>query len=422
MTTLIITFALLLLIIRSMANNIAIWVILRSFDIASNRTSHLSEDRHLVLILKVFEETTLIKDTVHYIAQQIEGLERVSAIIVGTAKERGNNNLNPTLELARCITNARHNFMVVEAPVEFTSHAGQNNYALEFIKSPPDKTWIFTLDIDSRFTQQGLCALMKEINQGTQIIQQSALFLTNFESLGFLQKAHALYQSRWTVAHEIKRIQLHNLTKLSIAHVVGHGLCINLSLLKDFGNFPLETMMEDINLGFYLVCAGQQIKALNVFELADNPASLIDGLRQEYVWSFGAMFYPLYLKHYINKFPDHWKQNYARLLFITGHGVITYIAWLFGSWILVYCIVLGLLGNLLAKVYIALYLFEFIQCAYYFWKSGYFSVLNLILAPLYGLIGALRRSIGADFAMLHLLSRRQIIKFKTSHSDIPKYR
>ena len=410
------------LIVRALLSNISVFLILRRFRLSrreSDDTVQLSANRHLMMLLKVFEEHALIEETVLSLSNQIAAWPDMSLMVVGTERERNGEGRNPTLDKARLAAFGRNNVQVIEAPIKANaSHAWQNNYALDFITTEAHHTWIMTLDIDSRFTKTGLNTIVRHINDDRNVIQESCVFLANYRRLGLWQRAHALYQSRWTISHEIRRILIHNATHLSVAHVVGHGLCIRLSLIRELRGFPEETPMEDINLGFYLVAMGEHIESVKDFEMGDTPETIRDGLRQEYAWSLGARMYPMYLRHFAHKFPAEWQRQKVRLLFLTLQGTISYINWLSSSWIVMIVLVNALLGNVWASLFLLIYIGDYFQCAYFFWQQKWISVGDVIVSPALALMAALRRSLGADAAFVNGLTGREIVKHKTPHHGL----
>ena len=412
---LVISYLYFLLCLRSIFSTIFICLVLRRFIRPHIPENPLSADKHLVIILKVFEETRLIEETITYIKRHTHNINNLKVIIVGSARERNSEGNNETLKLAASVIPRSAEYIIVEDPELNGSHAHQNNYALQFIKTPHDRTWIMTLDIDSKFSKRGLQAVVNEINSNTLVMQQSCLFLSNFPRLSVIQKGHAIYQSRWTIAHELKRILLHNHTFLSVAHVVGHGLCIRLDTLFFFGGFPEETMTEDIHLGYYIVAARLPIKSIPIFEIGDSPEHFRDGLRQEYVWSFGAMNYPQYHSVFRKRFPDIWKKNRFRCFIIMVESIISYVGWLTCSWLVASAIVAAMCGSIPALWFVMLYIFEFLLCAVAFLYFGLMTKSDFIMTPIYGLLGAVRRSLGADIAAAAVLLGQSPKKHKTPH-------
>ena len=404
--------------LSSLARNGVISLLLRRARQHVVSPQDLTVDKHLCMILRVYQEEAMIEAAIHYVAQCVEGMRNVSVIVVGTARERDQHGRNPTLELAKAAAVHLPRFEVIEAENKVGgTHAHQTNWALRAIKTPPSATWIFTLDIDSRFSTAGLYATIDAINAGMPIIQQHALFILNFPSLPFSQRAHALYQSCWTIRHEMKRIYLSNKTKLSVAHVTGHGLCINLEKLHEYGDFPEETPFEDINLGFYLVASKEIIHSLPVFELGDTPPSLGAGLRQEYSWSYAAMMYPWYLANYRRRLPERFSRNRIRSITMTAMGVWSYLRWLAGSWFSIALVIAAVSGNTLAIACCLAVALEYFQCVAFISRYDKLSPADSVMSPLYLIVGIARRSAPADLAFVHWITRGSVLKLKTPHSS-----
>jgi hypothetical protein len=400
----------------SVITNIIVFIILRRFNLYVGTDVALKDDRYLVFVLRVLREETIVAQSIDYIARCVDGVKNVSVIIVGTERERNDLGLNPTLERARAAIANLSQFMVVEAPAGRNgTHAHQTNYALRFINTNSHNTWTFTLDIDSQFGRRALYAAVEAINADVDIIQQHALFLSNYQRLSTLHRAHAIYQSAWTIRHEMKRVYLNLSIGISLAHVVGHGLCIRLSKLCEYGGFPEETPFEDINLGFYLISSGETIHSLPVFELGDNPVTLRDGFRQEYSWSYAAMLYFRYLRHFRSKCPTKFSEHRSRALVLASVGTWTYIRWLIGSWFSVLLLGFAILGDWVAIATVAAVSCEYTQCALRFHSLRLLTNIELALSPFYVLLGILRRSIPADKAFIDWMAFRTVTKHKTPH-------
>lgn len=408
--------ALVLLIVRSLFSNLAVGIILRYLCSAGHLNGlQLTNGKHLVFILKVFNEVPTIADTCEYLLGLCRGRSNIKVIIVGTFRERDMQGRNPTLDIARRETKGCDFISIIECPYE-GSHAVQNNYGLSFIKSDPSLTWVMTLDVDSRTGSVGLDQAIEQINNDRIVIQQSTAFLSNYERLSHLQKGHALYQSRWTIAHEMKRIMMHNCCGLSVAHVVGHGLCINLRTLNELGNFPEDTPFEDIHLGFYISTKGIPIVPLRSLELGDTPVRVMDGLRQEFSWSVGAMNYPRYVFRYLRQFPVTQPLEYFRIFGLATHGFIGYLGWLISSWVLLGTTYLAVQGMQLASLFLFLYVFEYLQCIRYFYQRGWLKLSDAVVSPFYFAFGFYRRSFPANACLAVWLAKKKVSKYKTRHN------
>jgi hypothetical protein len=63
--------------------------------------------------------------------------------------------------------------------------AHQVNYAAQLLpqRGVPASTWLFLVNIDSQFSRDGLMAVVEHIDNEARIIQQSAVFLSNYSRL-----------------------------------------------------------------------------------------------------------------------------------------------------------------------------------------------------------------------------------------------
>ena len=184
----------------------------------------------------------------------------------------------------------------------------QLNFACDFINQSddPQKTFMMVYNADSVVPEDLIIKTEKFLGlfPEARVIQQSAVFLNNFNSFkgswrkSFLQ-AIALLQTRWTLSHEIPRILKQFNSKignfLEGSHVVGHGLIIRLDVLNKVGNFPTKYLNEDLPLGYLVRLHGEKIYPFPVLEYADSPASIKSMFNQYKVWFYGVFSYPQYM-------------------------------------------------------------------------------------------------------------------------------
>lgn len=405
-----------LLILRGILLNIVTFRILRRlYNYRTKETKLADPQRKIVIILSVYEETDLIEDAIQYIDSCIDNLDHIGVIIVGTSRERDNIGVNKTLDIAKKHTANKPTFQVLELDTKNGVKAHQVNYALRHIHTDERKTWVFLMDIDSRFSKAGLYEIIEAINDNSLVIQQHAAFLYNFNEISYIQKGQALYQSRWTITHEISRVVLNKITKYTIAHIVGHGLCINLELLRKYGGLPEETLVEDITLGYYLVASGQTIESTHVLELADCPNKFLDGFKQQKRWSVGAMLYPRYWINFKHKFPHYWRKNVCRSLLMMLQGVASYIVWIMTSWVLLIILISAESRFWLVSIFFLLYLTDFIQCIRFFYVKNYIKMQDLWIAPFLMITHVFLRSIPANTALFDFAVGGKIYNYKTKH-------
>lgn len=376
----------------------------------------LMSGRRIVIILKVYREEGNIGAAIGHIQSVLHNFEHFSAIIVGTAKERTDGGDNLTLDAARrAVLPGSPRIKIIEAPGDQHANVAQQlNYAVASIDSDPTRTWILTMDVDTRFSLKGIREINSYVNRDEKIIQQSGLFLANYSELSFWQKGHAILQSRWTICHEVLRIHAHRHCRLVLAHVVGHGLCINISTLRLHHGFPAETFIEDIHLGFNLAGDGEAIRSCYTFDDSDNPKTLLAGLRQEYSWSYGAMLYPLYWHHYPHYATLGDRRRIVPLIMML-QGIMLHVNWLCMSWVVVGLGVLAIRGSILALSVLGIYLIDYLACVILFVRLGKLRFSQIPQAMLATCTAILRRSLPADYALLRLLLGLHIGRFKTNH-------
>ena len=377
-------------------------------------SSNLNEGKQIFLLLKVLEEENNITNAVEHMDQIIKNNPNFCGIIVGSVKERIND-VNPTLIKAhRRVNELSSSIKIVEAPLTVTANAaGQLNFSISYIKSN-ENIWILLLDIDTRISQDALEEIIYYVNQGSQVIQLSAHFLLNFEAQSFLQKGHSLLQSRWTISHEMLRLRLYHLTRLVLTHVVGHGLCINLEYLKSIGKFPEETFVEDIHLGFNIACSGVSIVSCSHFDESDAPTTLLDGLKQEFSWSFAAMLYPAYFRTWLCT-PSHSIGMRAKACWLCVQGVLLYLNWQLVSWFMFGAIVLIWTGHHLACAFVLVYFLEYLTCVMLFIRLNKITSRDAVVGILALPFAILRRSLPANVAFLYSLVTGSVRRFKTPH-------
>ncbi len=405
------------MLVRSIISLIWLIWLTRFFLRSAHKPTVLNETRHLVLLLKVLREEATIESTLKYIHEQIFDIGNIICIVVGTAHERNDVGVNGTLLVAKqFVERFKGRLKVIEAPATGGTQAAQKNYGLLHLDTSAEKTWILTLDIDSRISRSAIFEVIENINRDVPVMQMGCLFLSNWARLSIFQRGHAIHQSRWTLAHELRRLFVHNKISSSIAHVVGHGFCIRRDILAKYGDFPKSLPIEDVHLGFYLVAHRQIIKVLSSLEVGDSPDNLLAGLRQEYVWSHGAADSIRYVLETRKRFPSIWKADRFRIAMLGIHGTIAYFFWLTKSWIIIAIIVLGLCGLSSAWLTLGCYAMEYWVCAYLYMQRSFISLADFAVSPLYGLIGASRNSLPADIAFVRQMLRIPITKFKTPHS------
>ena len=273
----------------------------------------LEQRRKLFIIVRVYHEERNIISFLEYHKGLLERAG-IKIIVVGTQKERDNNNCNETLENAKILAKsvAVDGIIVVETPVEYgIGVAAQTNYAIETICKDDDyyKTWVLTVDVDAMISKENINELIWFINQNNAVIEMQSTFLKNYKKVSIWQKLHAIYQDRWAIVSEMFCGRIKNKWKYFYTNISGCGMCMRMDVLFKMGLLPVLTDYEDIHFSFLINCMGVKIKTCVTRILCEIPSNLREGLRQEYEWSFSSwdLFY------YIHNLKNTFNENVNRI-------------------------------------------------------------------------------------------------------------
>ncbi len=340
-----------------------------------------------IILIPLLREQDIIEDTIKHFCN-LEG--NYIAYLITTSKEDDDKKHNTriterykqmptTRQLIQKILSLKPNMNIkvkhLHSPNIKGVAADQYNYALNKLSNKINSNdYVIIYNADSRI-QKNTLKLYEQIiksHNNCLVIQQSSLFLSNYNQLSGFLKSIALLQTRWTLAHEIPRILRTNgiLSFTEGAHVVGHGLCINYQVLKNIGGFPTNYLNEDLALGYFLRLHGYKIHSLKSLENADTPTSIKSMFYQYRTWFYGVIFYPQYM---INGFSEKKFDKF----YVTLWGIKYFIR--------------GLLWLNLSGAWLFLFIFPLVvnRMDLLFW-----SILSFIIyAPV-------------SFGLIHLLFRR----------------
>jgi cellulose synthase/poly-beta-1,6-N-acetylglucosamine synthase-like glycosyltransferase len=399
-----------------------IWVSLavrhfRVGDRPSPMYSEIPEGCWLSIIVPVFDEQNVYEPI-----KQLERLagmgSNVRVIIVGTAAERRSaEGLNDTLEACR-----RHvsRVQVIECPEKETNRAIQVNWALRALSTPSDRSWVMQLDIDSIISDAVIADVVRSIQQGHDVIQVSAVFTKAITASGWLSKGHAVYQSRWTFAHEYQRFQMSRCALGFIYHVVSHGLTIRLSTLQSAGGLPTDVAVEDVPIGYVLSVRGEMVENVSHLEIADSPTTFRQSFAQLRRWANAPIDYLWQWRRIVRQSSTieiRHRLLDARLRLL---GLFSLADWNLMTWGLSAIGVTMFLHPLphiriVAALGLSLYLFQFLLTVAFLKRNslaGSSSMPSLILA---GFCHALWRSIPANVTLAQRLCRIPFVPVKARH-------
>ncbi|WES68341.1 glycosyltransferase family 2 protein [Superficieibacter sp. HKU1] len=332
----------------------------------------ITSSRHIILIPALREQERIIP-TIEYFLDIIPSGMDISITICTTDKEiTDNQHRYTTQEVVEkfIIDHPGIPVFVCNYPDINGSMAHQLNYTIKKYAEAgrlDKKDYISIYNADSRPHKDTFTWVLSQLNGSNEkyVFQQSAVFLRNYSGLSDLSaKAVALYQSCWTLTHEIPRLRRQAeknsmLSKLSNVHCVGHGLFIRFDILHKMGLFPVETLTEDTYLGYKLRCAGIVIYPVPYIEIGDSPLSMRSALKQKYVWYWGPMLYPYYF--FKNLQEEHNIYLKLRSIILACQGILNAVRWIivgpviFSVLILPWLLSANILDYILSFISIILY-------------------------------------------------------------------
>lgn len=255
---------------------------------------------------------------------------------------------------------------VINYPMSDGVMSHQINYLIDLLEGKESKTaennFFAIYNADSRPNKNTLYAIDNTIskfentnNFKPNIIQQSSLFEyvnSTRHNIWFeyLLYSASIFQSKWTLTHEISRLRYQSTNTLKItaksigsilssklSHCVGHGLYIRFKFLVN-SRMPTETINEDLPYGFYQSCRGEPIIPIPILEISDSPTTIRSLINQKKVW-----FWP-----YI----EYWKcrnivinsgkyRSMFEVTYLTIQGIIVGMIWLFQSFIFLFPLIIS---------------------------------------------------------------------------------
>lgn len=332
-----------------------------------------------VLIPALHEQKRIIKTLNHFIRHFVS--KGVSIVVITTQKDyntpfSGPSTQNVVEEFIKR-NKLEKNITCLNYPDRNGFMAHQLNYALSRITD--DDSFVAIYNADSRPHPKTVDLLYQQLSkyQSAKIFQQSSVFIDNFDKfktsnplIKIFLKTLAILQTRWTFAHEYTRLLRQSvsgssfLKKFANAHVVGHGLIIQVKTLKEVGGFPTENITEDLFLGYLLRSRGYSIYPLPLLELAESPLTVKSAWKQKYVWFWGPMKYLSYFKYVLKNARDLNITDLSAPLIFTIQGLVGALAWLVSALVVGICLASPLLTTnieLILLSYLAFFIYGPLQ-------------------------------------------------------------
>lgn len=304
-------------------------------------SGNTQKSSRIIIIIPVLREQNIIYKTL----ERFASLKQVEKIIFVTTEKENlekNEKSETTFDILKREGKKYSNIEIVHYPYATGVVAHQLNYACQSLEDRNYDGFVLIYNADSVIFQNSISGFQDYIYRHSfvNVIQQSAIFTDNYTYYpntfrGDILKATALYQSRWTFAHELYRLrkQLEDENKWlgECGHVVGHGLCIRLQTLAEIGYFPSDVPNEDMPLGFYLKLKGEKIHVLPILEIGESPRTIKAVIAQYTSWFYGVIYYPTYFKIALKKFPKKKLKAFFWSILNTGRALmwlLTTYVWL----------------------------------------------------------------------------------------------
>lgn len=323
-----------------------VWNIIKTILFFNKKKSNkieknLNTDFELIIVIPCLREQLIICNTLNYFLNIIKNYENIKIIVVTTEKEEYEKilGLKDTNYLKRDILNNRNiSYLVDKYNVLFginqikelikhkdnidkwiekfvnnsltTSQivekfildnnldkvihmhypkkdgimADQLNYVLNKYKVIDDKKTYFSVyNADSFPNEKTIEQVFNTIySQNPKVIQQYSYAFKNLETLSFLMKGFALYQSNFEIKNGLMNSMV--FSKFLYTYVVGHGMYIRLDILKKLGGFDNKFWCEDIYLSSVLRNKNIEIFPIYLLENMETPKYLNIQIKQNAVW------------------------------------------------------------------------------------------------------------------------------------------
>lgn len=245
------------------------------------------KSKNIIIAIPVLREQNCIENTIKYFNAITKD---IPIILITTQKEIKENltNEKTTQDMIKeKIITKYKNVYWIDYPYTEGYMSDQLNYMLENLenifnrKIDLDKTYLALYNADSRPNKNTFEEIKQKI-ENNDVVQQYSYCMQNYEKIKGIPKGFSIYQSNF----ELKTGLINSFFKSKIlyTHVVGHGLIINMKLLKELGNFNTEFWCEDIYLGLQLKCNNIKITPLLTLENMETPDKFSKIVKQNSVW------------------------------------------------------------------------------------------------------------------------------------------
>lgn len=259
----------------------------KALNTKNNEKSIKKDRKELIIAIPVLREQKCIEDTIKYFYKIAKNIPIVLITTQKEIKENVTNEKTTQDIIKEKIMTKYKNVYLIDYPYTTGYMSNQLNYMIENLdtifnrKIDLNQTYLALYNADSRPNKNTFQEIKQKI-QNNMVVQQYSYCMQNYEKIKGILRGFSIYQSNF----ELKTGLINSFFKSEIlyTHVVGHGLVINMKLLKELGNFNTEFWCEDIYLGIQLKFNNIKISPLLTLENMETPDKLSKIIKQNSVW------------------------------------------------------------------------------------------------------------------------------------------
>ncbi|MBR4177820.1 MAG: hypothetical protein IKR57_00555 [Bacilli bacterium] len=263
-----------------------------------NKKKKLHKDKsNMYILLPVYKEEKIAEVMVDRF-YKLSKETNIKTIIITTVKEKSNKT-HKIIENKIKREKLYDYIKLIKCDIKDGTMATQLNYGLEYLNKIDKSNYIFGIhNADGQITKEHIEFVKNNIDERT-CIQSYSYFKYNGN---ILLNGAISWQNRWSYIFEAGRCNL-KLGKSALFkkmnYVIGHGLYMKASCIKDCGYFPEDTINEDEFLGVILNYKKYNIIPMPYLEEAEFAPNARVYIKQQSVWYNGPKMSFNYLKRII---------------------------------------------------------------------------------------------------------------------------
>lgn len=260
------------------------------------------------LLLPVYHEEEIAEEMVDRF-YKLSTSSNVKTIIITTIKEK-DNKTHEIIENKIKNDQMEDYITLIKCDIEDGTMATQLNYAIDYIDSIDKSDYIIGIhNADGAISDEHIEFARRNVDENT-CVQSYAYFKNNN---GVLLNGPVAWQNRWSYLFEAGRCGLKSGKRAlfrKMNYVIGHGLYMKASSIKECGYFPEDTINEDAFLGVILNYKDKKLVPMPYLERADFAPKIKIYIKQQSVWFNGPRMAFSYFKRIVsNKKNKRYERN-----------------------------------------------------------------------------------------------------------------